>query len=329
VFFERYFDSDFAAGTASLKTSFFWMVAFLAAPGIFMPVLMSPSWYFVAQFYGLDKLDELVRADKVIYLGYSAWAMGLAVSMTWNALLLDRRDGLVLGNLPVNGRDVVGAKIAALLGYAALLMLAMHLGSALFFGLFLGNVRGFGSVIATAGAAFVASSLCSLFVVFSLVAVQGLALLFVGGRRFMSLSPFLQFLVVALLLAGGLYVPDITNAVTDTLAGSGPHNAPWIFRTPLLWYLGVYDVLLGARQPVLMSLAATGVTAVAIVLILAIVAMPLSYARLMTAAVEQTGSTRRRGVASALISALSRLIALCIKIPLLVSSTGTEIFCPG
>lgn len=309
VFFDRFFDSDFASGAASLKTSFFWMVTFLAVPGIFMPVLMSVSWYFVVGYLGLAKLDELVRADKALYLGYSAWMIGLVASMTWNAMLLDRRDGLVLGNLPVSGRDIVGAKTLALLTYAGLLMLAMHVGSALCFGLFLGNLRGVASVVATTLATFVAASLCSLFVVFSMVALQGVALLLFGGRRFTSVSPFLQLAVVALLLAAGLYIPEIVNAVPDTIAGTGPLNAPWILRTPILWYLGVYDVLLGFREPVLMSLATTGIVNLTVVVALALVAMPLSYARLMTAAVEQTGGNRRRGVLSGMIGVCARLIA--------------------
>ena len=309
VFFERFFDSDFAAGAASLKTSFFFMVAFLAVPGIFMPVLMSPSWYFIANYYGLARLDELVRADKVVYLSYTAWALGLVVSMTWNAMLLDRRDGLVLGSLPVSGREIVGAKTAALFGYAGALMVTMHLGASLCFGLFLGNVRGFGSVAATALAGFVASSLCGLFVVGSIVALQGVALMLFGGRRFTNVSPFLQLAVVAMLLVAGLYLPEIAAGVTDTLAGAGPHNTPWILRTPPLWYLGVYDVLLGFRDPMLISLAAKGIVNLAIVVTLALVAMPLSYSRLMTAAVEQSVGAKRRGVLNAAVGAFVRLVA--------------------
>ncbi|MEI6245164.1 MAG: hypothetical protein WCQ64_08960, partial [Acidobacteriota bacterium] len=308
VFFERFFDSDFAAGAASLKTSFFWMVAFVAIPGVFMPVLESVSWYFVARQFGLPLLDTLVRADKALYLGYSGWTIGLVSSLIWNAMLLDRRDGLVLGNLPVSGRDVIGAKIIALLSYAGLVMLAMHAGASLCFGLFLGNLRGAASVVGTTLATFVAASLCSLFVVFSMVALQGVTLLVLGGRRFTTVSPFLQMTVVALLLMGGLYIPEIVNAVPDTLAGTGPLNAPWILKTPILWYLGVYEVLLGFREPALVSLAIRGFAALAVVVTLALVAMPLSYARVMTATVEQRNGAGRRGAVSWAVGILAGVI---------------------
>jgi hypothetical protein len=304
VFFERFFDSDFAAGAASLKTSFFWMVSFLAVPGMAMPVIMSTPWYFAWRFHGLAFVDIVSRTDKVLYLGYGAWAVGLVTATAWNAMLLDRRDGLVLGGLPVGGGDVVSAKTLAVFGYAALLMICIHTGASLSFGLFLGNVRGVGAVIATTLAHLAGSSLCGLFVFFAILALQGVALMVAGGRRFARVSPLLQLGVVAFVLAGGFALPRVVDGVKDTIAGGGAHYAPWILKTPMLWYVGVYDVLLGSRDPQLLRLALTGVLALVAVIAIAIVALPLSYRRVMAAAVEQSTVSRGRHRGAAVVNGL-------------------------
>jgi hypothetical protein len=307
AFFERFFDSDMAAGAASLKTSFFWLVSFLAVPGIFMPVMMSFNWSLKARFSGFDALDIVVRTDKVLYMGYGACAVGVVTAMAWNALLLDRRDGLVLGPLPVSGRDVITSKMLALAGYALLLMLCIHAGSAIFFGIFLGQLRGWASMAGTTAAHFAAASLCGLFVFFSMVALQGVALFVLGGRRFLRVSPVLQVLSVSVVLVGFFSLPVITNAVRHTLAGGGERYAPWILNTPVLWFLGVYEVLLGHRDPVLVHLAETGMIALGAVILTAFIAFPLSYSRLMASSIEGTGTIARRGPLSAMVHIAAKL----------------------
>lgn len=310
VFFARFFDNEMAAGAGSLKTSFFWMVSFLAVPGIFMPVMMSFVWSFVAQFYGYPKLDAIVRPDKVIYLGYGACAVGLVITTAWNALLLDRRDGLVLGALPVSGRDVITAKLIALCGYVGLLIAAMHAGASIMWGVFLPHHGGLGPLIGSTAAHFITSAAYGLFVCFFAVALQGLVLLVAGGRGFAKISPVLQLAMTAVVLTGFFLIATISDATVDTLAGHGTHAAPWILRMPTLWFLGLYEVILGFRDPIYVLLAWRAVAALAVTAVISAVALPLSYGRLMTAAVEQSPKTRRAGVVNRLAHALAFGVAL-------------------
>jgi hypothetical protein len=308
VFFGRFFDNEMASGAGSLKTPFFWLVAFLAAPGVFMPILMSSEWSFVSRYYGLAQLDIIVRADKVIYLAYSGFAAGIVITMAWNALLLDRRDGLVLGAQPVGARDVIVAKILALAGYVGLLIVAMNAAASLMFGLFLIDARGPGSVFGSTLAHFVASSAYGLFICLAMVALQGVALALAGGRAFVKISPILQLVITAVVLTSFFFIGDTANATIDTLAGTGPHVASWILRTPTMWFLGLYEVMLGFREPVLVTLGWRAITALGIVVAITAVALPLSYRRVMIAAVEQTGRSRRASFVSAAAHAIARLI---------------------
>src|SRR5258705_162505 len=126
TFFARFFDNDITGGSSDLASSFFWLLAFLAAPGFFMPILMSFNWDGYAIVYGTEGLRVASRGDKVFYLGYAMIASGLVSAITWSSLLLDRRDCLVLGTLPLAGPRIVRAKLAALCAYVATVAVGMH-----------------------------------------------------------------------------------------------------------------------------------------------------------------------------------------------------------
>jgi hypothetical protein len=271
--------------------------------------MMSTSWSFIAQFYSFDLLHTWVRADKVIYLGYGAAATGLVITTAWNALLLDRRDGLVLGALPVDGRDVIRAKLLALGGYVGLLMVLIHAGPALLFGVFYPPEHGVRSLFAMAAAHFVTASAYGLFVCAAAVALQGLTLSLAGSRAHLKLSPALQLLATAVVLTSFFVIGVVARATPDTLAGHGKLAAPWILRTPTLWFLGMYEVLLGFRDPIYISLAWRAAAALGLTTAIAVISMPLSYRRLMIAAVEQTPKARRTSAVTHAAHAIATIVS--------------------
>jgi hypothetical protein len=56
--------------------------------------------------------------------------------------------------------------------------------------------------------------------------------------------------------------------------------------TPPLWFLGVYETLLGTNESILLTLARRGCTGLAAVTVIAVIAYPLAYRRVMADAVE-------------------------------------------
>ena len=71
AFLARFFENEITSGTDDLKTSFFWLLSFLAVPGLFMPMTMAHTWHFVVLLQGTDALRELTRGDKAFYLGFA------------------------------------------------------------------------------------------------------------------------------------------------------------------------------------------------------------------------------------------------------------------
>jgi len=87
-------------------------------------------------------------------------------------------------------------------------------------------------------------------------------------------------------------LPAIDVSVVDTLAHRGPEVRPWILSTPPLWFLGVYEVVLGTNDLLFHDLAKQAMYATAGGLLATVCSYPLAYRRVMIAVV-QAGSPAR------------------------------------
>ena len=255
AFLERFFENEITAGFDDLKGAFFWMVAALIVPGLFIPWMMSFDWQFIATFKGAAALREAAQAEKVFYLGFAMVASGLLTTIVWSSLLPDRRDTLILGALPVRSSTIVGAKLVALAAYILLVSVSMHAISAIVFGLMLAANASMGFAVRGILAHFVAASAASASVALVVAAAQGVALAVAGPRLFRRLSPVLHGCLVALVAVALASLPIITFSIVHTLRGSGSRMRPWILGTPAVWFLGLYEWLLGTSNPVLLGLA--------------------------------------------------------------------------
>ena len=309
TFFARFFENDVTGGGRDLRNSFFWLIAFLAAPGALIPVVMFFDWEGVAVGQGADALRIASRADKVFYLGFAMVASGLLSAVTWSSLLLDRRDSLVLGTLPVSGRRIVRAKLTALAVYITAVAVGTHSLAALSYGLFLGTHKPMSFAVVGAVAHMVAACSATAFVLFAIVAIQGLLLAAVGPRRFIATSPWLQSVVVGVMLIGMVLLPLVSTSTVDTLAGSGDALRPWILQTPPLWFLGLYEVVLRTDEPLMRQLSLRAVGALLGAGLLTIVVYPVAYRRLVSNVVELSAASTRRGWAARAIEWIVALVS--------------------
>lgn len=313
TFVSRFFDNDVTGDARDVKTMFFAVLAVLAVPGALVPFLLAnptqtqPGWDLLALEQGVEVLRAISRSDKVFYLGFAMIAAGFVSALTWNALIVDRKDGLILGGLPIRARTIVLAKLVALAGFVSGVAVAMHTAASISFGSFLASHNTVAFALRGIAAHFVASCAASAFVLLTAAAVQGLALTVLGPRVFRRASPALQTALVAAVLATMIMLPDISGAVVATLAGAAA-GGPWILSTPPLWFLGVYESVLGTTDATLIGLAGTAVMAVGIPLVVVAVTYPLAYRRLMRTVVEQPETVACFRTSSMLIGAVARVI---------------------
>lgn len=286
AFLARFFENEITTGTDDLKVSFFWLLSFLAVPGLFMPMTMAFTWQLVALLHGPEVLRELSRGDKAFYLGFTMLATASITAIAWNSLLADRRDGLVLGVLPVRPVTIVISKLAALSLYIALVGVGMNILASLSFGLFLASGNTVPFLLRGIVAHFVASVGASASVFLLVAAAQGLVLATFGPRTFARIAPVMQMTLVAFVVLGFLLLPVIDVSVGATLAGHGANLRPWILATPPVWFLGLYEVVLGTNSPLLHRLAMEAGVLITAGVVGVLATYPVGYRKVMTAAVQ-------------------------------------------
>ena len=134
TFLARFFENEVTVGRTDLRHSFFWVIAVLAGPGLLGVVYRQFAWSDIAMRHGADALAAYVLFDKALYLAVTFVAIGFVSAVAWPSLTIDRRDGLILGALPIRLRSIVTAKLAALGAYIVILSVGMHGLTALLFG---------------------------------------------------------------------------------------------------------------------------------------------------------------------------------------------------
>jgi hypothetical protein len=216
--------------------------------------------------------------------------VGLFAILSWDATFPDRRDLMVLAPLPVLGRTLFLAKIAAsatALGVAVVALngllcpawgIALAPPTTSVFDLLLTpelyrTIAAWGITVTLAGGFVYGSMLC----------VQGLAAQTLSRRQFLRVSALLQIAAFGLLILGFFLQPWI--AAPKALAAAENQRA--LAWSPTYWFLGLFQQLNGTMHPALTPLARRAWAGLTIVGLGTVAAYLLSYFRTMRKIVEE------------------------------------------
>ena len=160
----------------------------------------------VAKARNMPEMVETQLAQMaVLFVSYSMVSTGLLTVFIWDTLVFDKRDSMVLGPLPIRGRTVVAAKLAALATFLMGIALVVNLTSGLPFAFVTGATEGLllrhlaGHLSGTIGGA--------VFVFSALVVVRGLLVILVSPHFAATIGSLLQFVF----LSGVLVLHDDTH----------------------------------------------------------------------------------------------------------------------
>jgi predicted permease len=176
------------------------------AAGIFA-ALVSIGFVAFTTFYELfnsmeghltrPEIFSQIRANEFVFIGLAAGAAALFTALQWQSLFPAKRDCLALAGLPVSARQIFFAKFAALALIFAVFVLAMNLPWAVEYAMTTaGHWENDPSSFTVIAANFAATGGICVFVFFSLLALQGILLNILPGRRFGSASLAVQSAVL-------------------------------------------------------------------------------------------------------------------------------------
>ena len=240
TFVEQFAANESATSDIQMRRAIIGVVTFLVTPGVFLIGRTMSSYeltLLIARHKNMPQLIENYHAQMaVLFVSYSMITMGLLTVFLWDTLVFDKRDAMVLGPLPLTGRTIVGAKLAALATVLVGSASVVNVTSGLPFAFVTGGPEGHilrhlaGHLTGTIGGA--------LFIFCTLVVVRGLLVLLVSAHIAATVGSLLQFVFLSAVLVF-MMVPTATGQVTP----------------PISWFAALFEVIRGATSPTIPPLA--------------------------------------------------------------------------
>lgn len=288
LFFGRFLDNDLIALEGDANSILAGVLGLLAAQGLFLPFfefLQFSSMPLVAQPWDLRDLAALPH--KALHIGLSLTVIGLVSVLEWDALLLDRRDIGVLRPLPIRVKTLLAAKVAALAQFWMVFCLVVSALPAVLLPMIVLPAGREALLLRFIGAHAASVLAANAFIFLFVIALQSMLLLLLGYRLYRRVSPWVQGVLLALLLGGFFLALGMPFDVEESAV---------LRLLPPVWFVGLYQALLGWPHEMFRELAWRGVMALLGTGLVALAAYSLSYRRIVAQsfeALEAPVSTRR------------------------------------
>jgi hypothetical protein len=227
--------------------------------------------------------------DHYFYVMYSFVVMGAATVYEWDLLFPDVLDIFVLSVLPIPSRQLFFSRVLAL----AIFLCLVQFGTSILGTLFLPLVAEQHNFPRHIFSHFIAVTLSGIFAATSFLSIQGVLLNTVGERIFRRITPLLQGTSIMLLLVVLLLCPTVAGSLKGLLTS----GSPIIRYFPPLWFLSIYECLLGGSSTpaIFHSLARIGSYALLLMLACTLLTYPLAYRRRVRQLIEGSAATNSAG----------------------------------
>jgi hypothetical protein len=309
-FFQQFFENEFISRGTEARLTVVHVLAVLAVPPILYTLYLVPAydniWWNFPERYAAFCLIDHCR-----YTAFSMVVVGFVAVLEWDALFLDRRDFAILTPLPLQPATIFTAKITALLLFLLLFVIDVGAVPTLLYPVVeTMGLRGaplpvlnFGDLVVSHAVSVFASGV---FAFLFFVAVQGILINFLSPRAFKKVSLVIQILAMVTLLLLLFLLPIYSLLVPAWQRAPSPR----LYWFPPLWFVGLYQTLLGSDDALFNSLCKVALIAFGGVTFVCAAGYALNYKRHMQRALEAVeahpaGPSWLSGVAG---SALNRLV---------------------
>lgn len=276
-FYLRLFMNDVVFFEEQMKEK---VIAFLALVSIFSVHVANSILY--RYIYYADAGTSWV--EKSYFMSYLMVMMGFITVLQWDILFVDRRDFSNLIGLPVKIRVVFASKFASLCLFIGLFAVGANALSVIIFSLILPSWQSKSLIYAMRYA--LVHLLCSFsacfFIFFSTILLIGLLQNVLGYRWFHHASLFIRaILLIAFVFLMILFFSEtitVSNSMTSFLDLRESNPSFFLFFPPM-WFVGLYETLVGPSDPFFSGLARIAVLALVIPTLAFFLSAALSYTR--------------------------------------------------
>lgn len=302
-FFDQFFISESATSDYQHRQAMVGVLAFLITPGFLIPLQLSGAYEF-AYFRFPSLIEPLTRLLATIFLTYAMVAIGVVSAFVWDALSFDRRDAMVIGPLPIPGRVVIGAKLAAIGALLLITATAINVMTAVPFAMIASSHKtptAFGRHLV---AHVIATTCATAFVFSGLVTLRALLGMVHGGRVW--LESLLRFALVSALLCFTVLTPTSLQITAGRIAGRLTRTVrmlPIPGWSPTNWFLGLYEVVRGTSHGEFERAARVAIVVTLTAVAAAFATTIVGYHRQLRLALSPSSSRAHRSARIALFAA--------------------------
>jgi len=206
--------------------------------------------------------------------------VGLIAVLTWDGQFPDRRDALILGPLPIRPRTILFAKLAATAAPIGLAILLLNGASSPIIALLFARTSNWPRFFFSYWFTMIA---CSLFLLCTLLAIQGVGAALLPRRLYIRLSGLLQLGAYATVLSAYFLLPTLPTHASMVAVD----NLQLVGLTPSYWFFAMLNQLNGSLPADMQWLAWRGWLALGASLAGALASLLICYSYTMRKIVEQ------------------------------------------
>jgi len=278
-FLFRLMDVEFLAASArgdasQLFGQFAAMLVFISLAG----------WYSALIFGSQHPTREITWLAERFLIEATMLVVGIFALLNWDSTFPDRRDVQVLAPLPVRGKAIFIAKVAAAASSLGLTVLALHcLAGTTWPGALTPKGAGFLAWLRFVAAYWITLPAAGAFLYCAMLGLQGIVGL-LPRPWFLRISSFLQIGAFALFLGVIFLQPSFMTAK----ALAAPENQRALAWLPDYWFMGLFNAISGQYpDPALSQLAGRAAIGLAVAATIALIAFVLSWLRTMRKIAEE------------------------------------------
>ena len=308
-FFRQFFHNDLLAPQTGTEITLTHVLALLMVPGIFISVSLARKYAFLLAHFPLSVHQEATLEDKFFFLFFSMLVIAFVAVLNWDTLFPTRKDYNILTPLPVRMRTLLACKGLALVLLLLLFTLTVNVIPTVLFPLIvnsnMGSLLHEGRFILESGereqiqkqatlvftgwfvlAHALSVTAGSAFAFLSVVSIQGILITLFRSEMLRRVSRAVQLLMMMSLLSVFFLFPKLIFSFESL-----QHNELFQTLFPPMWYLGLYQMLLGSEDFRLES--RIGLTALTMTALCCLLTYLVTYKRQVQESWESVETVRR------------------------------------
>ena len=276
-FFERLFQNEIFPFEDQMKEKVIVLLALLAVLGGHVSNSVLMRYLFLPD-------DGSSWLQKCFFISFFMTVLAFATILEWDVIFLDKKDFSNLRPLPIPLRTLLYSKFMSFLLFIALFSAAANALAVFVVAFYLPQWRtpSLFFVVRYMVAHGISALAANFFAFFFCVFLEAVLMAFLSARVFRKLSLYVRFLLLAgLIFLMMVFVIDSLSISKTFSALTAYKNSrsPIILALPPMWFVGLYEVLLGTSDSLYFTLAYLAVASLVVMALMYFVAMNISYNR--------------------------------------------------